>query len=313
MIVYTLRRLGSALLLTAVVTCATFLLIFRDGPSIARAILGEQATQETVDARAVELGLDQPVFSQYWQWLRDLSGGSLGHSFFTGEDVTSMLATRVPVTLIITGVVVLLMGLISVLVGTAAAVKGGWIDRVLQFFAVLGSAVPAFIVAVLLVLTVAVGWGLLPATGYVQPERDLGGWARSLVLPVLAILIGSVGSAAQQFRGAVSDILQQDFVRTLRSRGIGEGRIVFGHVLRSAAAPGLTILGLQTIGMLGGVVLIERVFALPGIGDLAVEMALRADIPVVMGCVLFAVLVVVVVNLVTDVVGAWLNPKVRIS
>ena len=313
MIVYTLRRLASALLLTAVVTCATFVLIFRNGPSIARAILGEQATQETVDARAVELGLDQPVMSQYLEWVRDLLGGSLGNSFFTGEDVTSMLATRVPVTLVLTGVVVLLTALISVLVGTAAAVKGGWIDRTLQLLAVLGAAVPSFIVAVLLVLTVAVGWGLLPATGYVQPGRDVGGWASSLVLPVLAVLIGSVGGAAQQFRGAVSDILQQDFVRTLRSRGISEGRIVFAHVLRSAAAPGLTILGLQTIGMLGGVVLIERVFALPGIGDLAVEMSLRADIPVVMGCVLFAVLVVVVVNLVTDVVGAWLNPNVRIS
>jgi peptide/nickel transport system permease protein len=313
MTVFVLRRLASALLLTAVVTCATFVLIFRNGPAIARAILGEQATQETVDARAVELGLDQPVMSQYLEWVRGLLTGSLGSSFFTGEDVTSMLATRIPVTLVLTGVVVLLTALISVLVGTAAAVKGGWIDRALQLFAVLGAAVPAFIVAVLLVLTVAVGWGLLPATGYVQPGRDLGGWTRSLVLPVLAILIGSVGGAAQQFRGAVSDILQQDFVRTLRSRGIGEGRIVFVHVLRSAAAPGLTILGLQTIGMLGGVVLIERVFALPGIGDLAVEMSLRADIPVVMGCVLFAVAVVVVVNLVTDVVGAWLNPNVRIS
>ncbi len=313
MIVYTLRRLASAMLLTAVVTCATFALIFRDGPAIARAILGERATQETVDARAVELGLDQSVMSQYLKWVRDLLGGSLGNSYFTGEDVTSMLATRVPVTLTLTGVVVLLTALISVLVGTAAAVKGGWIDRALQLVAVLGAAVPAFIVAILLVLTVAVGWGLLPATGYVQPERDLGGWARSLVLPVLAILVGSIGGAAQQFRGAVADILQQDFVRTLRSRGISERRIIFAHVLRSAAAPGLTILSLQTIGMLGGVVLIERVFALPGIGDLAVEMTLRADIPVVMGCVLFAVGVVVVVNLVTDVVGAWLNPKVRIS
>lgn len=313
MIGYSVRRLVSALLLTVAVTFATFLLVFSDGTAIARATLGETATQEAVDDKAVQLGLDQPVLLQYWNWVQGVLHGSLGTSYFTGESVTSMLLTRLPVTLSLTVIVILLTAVISALVGTLAAVRGGWLDRALQLLAVGGAAVPAFIVAIFLVLTVAVQWKLLPATGYVSLAEDPTAWVRSLTLPVLAILVGSVGGAAQQFRGAVSEVLQQDFVRTLRSRGIGELPIIARHVLRSAAAPGLTILGLQTIGMLGGVVLIEQVFALPGIGDLAVEMTLRSDIPVVMGCVVFTVLVVVTVNYIADVLGAWLNPKVRLA
>lgn len=305
------KRLGSAVLLMLIVTMATYVLVFSNGPGIARAILGKEATQATVHAKVVQLGLDQPVFGQYLGWLRDLATGSLGRSYFTQESVTSMLATRVPVTASLAVIILLLTAVISVLVGVAAAVYGGWIDRLLQFVSVLGSAVPGFIVAILLVLTLAVGLRLFPATGYVRPGQSIGGWLAALALPVLAVLVGTVGGAAQQFRGAVGDVLSQDFVRTLRSRGISERRIVFVHVLRSAAAPGLTILGLQTIGLLGGVVLIERIFALPGVGDLTVSTALQGDVPAVMGCVLFTIIVVVVVNLLADIAGAWLNPKAR--
>lgn len=237
MIGYTLRRLASALLLTVAVTFVTFVLIFSDSNAIARATLGKAATQAAVDQKAAQLGLDRPVLVQYLDWVGDVLHGSLGVSFFTGESVTSMLTTRLPVTLSLTAVVVVLTALVSVLVGTLAAVRGGWLDRTLQMFAVSGAAVPAFIVAIFLVLLVAVEWGWLPATGYVPFARGPVEWARSLALPVLAILVGSIGGAAQQFRGAVSEVLQQDFVRTLRSRGIGEFGIVFRHVLRSAAAP----------------------------------------------------------------------------
>ncbi len=313
MIGYLLRRLASAFLLTLFVTWVTYMLIFSDGLAIARALLGEQATDEAVALRASELGLDQPLLAQYGQWLADLVTGSLGSSYFTGEAVTQMLATRMPVTISLTVIVMTLTAILSVLVGTTAAIRGGWTDRALQLIAITGAAVPAFILAIFLIVLVAVQWGLLPPTGYIAFSSDPVGWAQSLVLPVLAILVGSIGGASQQFRGAMVDIMNQDFIRTLRSRGVPENRIVFRHALRSAAAPGLTILSLQAIGMLGGVVLIERLFALPGVGDLAVEMTLRGDIPVVMGCVVFTVGVVVLVNLVADLIGAWLNPKVRLS
>lgn len=306
-----MRKLMSAVLLTLLVTLVTYLLIFSNGPGIARAILGEEATQEVVQAKVIELGLDQPVLLQYGRWLGELATGSLGQSFFTQEPITNMLATRIPVTASLAVIILTLTALVSILVGVAAAVYGGWIDRALQFLSVLGSAVPGFIVAILLVLGFAVGLEWLPATGYVSPAVSISGWLIALVLPVTAVLVGAVGGSAQQFRSAVADVLDQDFVRTLRSRGLSERRIIFGHVLRSAAGPGLTILGLQTIGLLGGVVLIERVFALPGVGDLTVTTALQGDIPAVMGCVLFTIVVVVVVNLLADLVAAWINPKVR--
>lgn len=307
------RRLLSTLLLLAVVSLATFCLVFSNGPGIARAILGEDATPETVAAKATELGLDQPVLVQYGHWVGDLLGGSLGASFYTREPVTGMLSTRIPVTLALTVVCMVGTALISVAVGTLAAVTGGWLDRLLQLSGVLGGAVPNFIVAVWLVSVFAISLRWFPATGYVSPDRSASGWVLSLVLPVTAILAGSVASAAQQFRGAVVDVLAQDFVRTLRARGLPEHRIVVRHVLRSAAGPGLTILGLQTIGLLGGVVIIEQVFALPGVGNLALSTTLTGDIPVVMGCVVFTVVVVVVVNLAADLLATWLNPRVRLA
>lgn len=313
MLLFVSKRLGSTVVLAVVVTLITFVLVFSNGAAIARSVLGTEATQAQVDAKVIELGLDQPVIVQYGHWLVGAVTGDLGASYFTREPVTSVLFSRIGVTLSIIVVAMLLTALISVLIGVAAAVYGGWIDRVLQFFAILGTAVPAFIVAIGLVIVFAVNLRLLPATGFVLPTQDLGGWVASITLPVIAVLVGSIGGAAQQFRGAVSDVLRQDFVRTLRTRGISERQIVFRNVLRSAAGPGLTILGLQTIGLIGGVVVIEQVFALPGIGNLAVTSSLRADIPVVMGCVLFTILVVIVVNVLADAIAGAVNPKGRMS
>lgn len=307
------RKLVSSALLALIVTAVTFLLVFANGRNTARFILGTGATEEQVTAKVVELGLDQPVVLQYLEWLGGLFTGDLGRSFYTGEQVTAMLTTRVPVTLSIVFISLLLTLVVSVLLGVAAAVKGGWIDRVLQVVGVGGAAVPNFVVAIGLVSLFAITVPLLPATGYVSPDQSLSGWAASLTLPVLAILIGSVANAAQQFRGAMIDVLEQDFIRTLRSRGIPTRQLVFRHALRNAAVPGLTVLSLQTIALMGGVVLIERVFALPGMGLLAQDAAIRRDIPAVMGVVLFSIVVVVVVNTVIDVVNGAINPKARLA
>lgn len=314
MINFVIKRLLSALLLAFVVSAVTFFLVFSNGPGVARAIVGTQASQGQVDAKVVALGLDRPAFSQYWDWVATLlGGGGLGRSFYNNEPVLSMLSTRVPVTLAIVACALVLTALISIVVGVVAAVRGGWADRVLQVLAVLGVAVPSFIVAIVLILVLAINVRWFPATGYVPPNVSVEGWLRSLVLPVTAVVVGAVGGVAQQFRGTVSDVLRQDFVRTLRSRGIPGWLVVGRHVLRNAAGPGLISLGLQTIGLFGAVVIIEQVFAMPGMGNLTVTSSMGGDIPVVMGCVLFSVVVVVVVNLFTDLANGWLNPKVRVS
>lgn len=313
MLWFVMRQLVSSVLLTLAVTAVTFLLVFQDGTGIARRVLGQSATEDQVTAKVAELGLDQPVVVQYVKWLGGVLHGDLGASYFTGEPVSDMLATRVPVTLAVVLLALLLTMVLSVLIGVTAAVRGGALDRLLQIIGTIGAAVPNFVVAIVLVFAFAIYLRIFPATGYVSPDVDPVGWAESLVLPVTAVLVGSVAGAAQQLRGAAIDVLRQDFVRTLRSRGIDERAIIFRHVLRNAATPAMTVLSLQTIAMMGGVVFIERIFALPGMGLLANTSAQQGDIPAVMGTVLFTIVVVVAVNFAADLLASWLNPKVRLS
>jgi peptide/nickel transport system permease protein len=305
------KDLLRSLAVLLVVTFVTFSLMYGNGTGIANAVLGIGATPEAVQAKVVELGLDQPLLVQYWDWLTGAIRGDLGSSYYTGEPVSSALATRVPVTLALIVITLLLTAVFSVILGVTAAVKGGWVDRALQFIAVLGTAIPAFIIAIALVYLLAIRWPVFPATGYVSPDVSFPGWVASLVLPVTALLIGSMASAAQQFRSAVLDTLGRDFVRTLRARGISERYVVFRHVLRNSAAPGLTVLSLTMLGLLGGAVFIEQVFALPGMGQLAVSSATISDVPMVMGTVLVTIVIVLVVNFLGDLAITILNPKAR--
>jgi peptide/nickel transport system permease protein len=305
------KDLLRSLAVLLVVTFVTFSLMFGNGTGIANAVLGIGATPEAVQAKVVELGLDQPLLVQYWDWLTGAIRGDLGSSYYTGEPVSSALATRVPVTLALIVITLLLTAVFSVILGVTAAVKGGWVDRALQFIAVLGTAIPAFIIAIALVYLLAIRWPVFPATGYVSPDVSFPGWVASLVLPVTALLIGAFASAAQQFRSAVLDTLGRDFVRTLRARGISERYVVFRHVLRNSAAPGLTVLSLTMLGLLGGAVFIEQVFALPGMGQLAVSSATISDVPMVMGTVLVTIVIVLVVNFLGDLAITILNPKAR--
>ncbi|MEU7828777.1 MULTISPECIES: ABC transporter permease [unclassified Nonomuraea] len=306
-----LKNLVRSLAVLLVVTFATFSLMFGNGPGIARAVLGMNARPEDVQREVIALGLDQPLLVQYGNWLKGALSGDLGASFYTGQTVTNALSSRVPVTLAIVVITLVLTAALSVLLGVTAAVKGGWVDRVLQFLSVLGTAVPAFIVAIVLVFAFAIAGRVLPATGYVSPEISVSGWLASVTLPVVALLIGSMASAAAQFRTAVLDTLSRDYVRTLRARGISERHVIFRHVLRNSAAPGLTVLSLTTFSLLGGAVFIEQVFALPGMGQLANQSAQINDVPMVMGTVLVTIVIVLVVNFLGDLATTVLNPKAR--
>jgi len=307
------RSLLTGIALALVVTAFTFSLVFSKGESIARQVLGTSASADQVEIKIGELGLDDPLPAQYLDWLVHALRGDFGNSFYSGEPVAQMLAVRVEVTLSIVLIAFVMTAVLSVAVGVLAAVRGGWVDRALQFVAVLGAAIPQFILAIALAYVFAIHLRVLPATGYVSARDDIGGWLATLILPVTAILVGSVAGAAQQFRGAMLDALEKEYINTLRARGISEFTVVTRHALRNAAAPGMTVLSLQTIALLGGVVLIERIFALPGIGTLATESAFRGDLPVVLGTVTFTVAVVVVINFAASMMLGWLNPKVRLS
>jgi len=306
------KKLVRAVAVLLVVTFVTFCMMFGNADGIAKGVLGLDAQPSDVQKEVVKLGLDQPLLVQYGKWLLGVVTGNLGHSFFTGQSVNEALATRVPVTFSLVIVTLILTMLLSVVIGVTSAIYGGWIDRCVQFLTVLGAAVPAFIIGVALVFAFAVAIPLFPATGYVPLTQDPSGWSKSIALPVLALLIGSVAGAASQIRGAVLDVQGRDFVRTLRARGIRETPLLFRHVLRSASGPGLTALSLQTIALLGGAVFVEQIYALPGIGQLANTAAQQGDVPIVMGIVLVTIVFVLIVNLLGDVANAALNPKSRV-
>ncbi|MGU3358635.1 ABC transporter permease [Microbacterium sp. M4A5_1d] len=314
MITYFAKRLGSSIVLLVVVSLLTFALLnLTGGTAVARGILGPLASDEQVQQRAEDLGLLQPFFIRFGSWLLSAAQGDLGRSWFTSESVTTVLAARLPVTLTIAVTTVIVTAVLSTVLGVAAAVYRGWVDRAVQIIAVVGFALPGFWVALVLVSTLAVGLGIFPATGYIDFTTSPAGWLSTITLPVTSLAIGSIAATAQILRGSLIDVLGSDFVRTLRAAGIPESRVLFVHALRNAAPPSLTVLSLQFIGLLGGTVIIEKVFALPGIGSVAETATATGDLPLVLGVVVLSVAIVIIVNLVIDLVNGFLNPKVRLS
>ncbi|MFG2376461.1 ABC transporter permease [Streptomyces sp. NPDC048504] len=313
MLVFLFRRIAAGVVLVVVVATATFLLLSVTGTDVARNILGETASPAQVSAKAHELGLDEPLVVRYGHWIDHAVHGDLGQSWFTGDSVNQSLANTLPITLSIVLVGMLIALVLSIALGTVAALRGGWVDRVVQFAAVLGTAIPSFLIALVLAVVMAVQLRLLPATGYVPLGTSVSGWFQSVILPAVALAVAATAATAMQVRGALIDVLRADFVRTLRSRGLGTRRVVYRHALRNAAPPALTVLALQFIGLIGGAVVVEKVFGLPGIGTLANSAAVRGDAPVLLGTVVVTVTVVVAVNLLLDIAYGWLNPKVRVS
>jgi peptide/nickel transport system permease protein len=303
----------SGVVLIFVISVIAYSLLYLGGGDIARRILGQSATTETVAKKAAELGLDRPLPVQYLDWIASAFQGDLGRSWFTGQLVSSGVTGRLAVTLSIVLGATIIAAIVSVILGVLAARRGGWIDNVVQFISVIGFAIPSFLIALVLVITFAINLRLFKATGYIPITTSFSGWVASVTLPIIALAIGAIATVSQQVRGSVVDAMSKDYVRTLRSRGLGTGRVIYKHVLRNAGGPALAVLAVQFIGLLGGAVIIEQIFALPGIGQLAVQATTQGDIPIVMGVVIATAIIVVVVNLLIDLAQAALNPKVRLS
>jgi peptide/nickel transport system permease protein len=313
MISFIAKRVLSGIGLLLAISTMAYFLIFSSSTNIALNILGQDATDEQILAKQQELGLNLPIFERYLDWLSQAIRGNFGSSWFNSETVVSALLNRLPVTLTIVIFAMSIAAVLAISLGTVAAIKGGWVDRVVQIMAIVGFAIPGFLLAIILVTFLAIRIKLLPATGWVDFAEDPANWGKSLILPVTSLVLATVASAAQQIRSAIKSVMERDFVRTLTSRGIPRREIIVKHILRAAAPAGLTVLSLQFVGMLGGSVIIEKIFALPGMGELAVNATTQGDTPVVMGVVVYTVLIVIVVNLAVDLLNGWLNPKVRVA
>lgn len=313
MLSFVARRLGSGLLLLIVISALAYLLLSLPGTDVGRHVLGPSAPQEAVDAHNAALGLDRPVAVRYLDWLTAALQGDLGRSWFTSEDVGPALANRLPVTVSLMVGVTLVTAVVSFVLGVWAGVRRGAVDRAVQMVSVFGYALPGFLVTLIIVLVFAVQLGWFPAIGYTPLSQSPSGWLATVTLPVLSLSVAGIAGVAQQVRSSVIEVMGRDYVRTLRARGLPASRVVFRHVLRNAATPGLTVLGMQFVGLLGGAVIVEQIFGLPGIGAMTVQYTTRGDIPVIMGVVMVTVVVVIVINLLVDVLVGWLNPKARVS
>lgn len=307
------RRVLSGLVLLVAISGLAFVLLTLAGGDIARRILGENATAETVALRNEQLGLNRPLMDQYWDWASSAATGDFGRSWFSGELVATSIANRLAVTLSIVIGATIISAILSVLLGVLAARRGGAVDGAIQTLSLIGFGIPGFLIALGLVLLFAINLGWFNATGYVPMTTSLSGWLSSVILPIAALTVGAVANVAQQVRGSVLDAMSSDYVRTLRSRGLGMNSVVYRHVLRNAGGPALAVLAVQFINLLGGAVFVEQIFAIPGMGQLAVIATTRGDLPVVLGTVIVFAVIVLVVNILIDIAQAALNPKVRLS
>ncbi|SDF76662.1 peptide/nickel transport system permease protein [Blastococcus aurantiacus] len=313
MLFYVVRRAAAGVLLLLVISFLTFVLLSLPGQDVGRTLLGLNASEQAVAAKNSQLGIDRSVLAQYGDWLSGAVRGDLGTSWFTSEDVWTAIGNRLPVTLSIMVGVTLVTGVLSFGLGVWAGVRRGAVDRFVQVFGVAGYALPGFLVTLVLVLVFAVELGWFPAIGYVPLTDSVGGWLSTITLPIIALSIGSVAGMAQQVRSSVIEVMRQDYVRTLVSRGLPMRSVLFRHVLRNASAPALTVLGLQFVGLLGGAVLVEQIFGLPGIGAMTVSYTTRGDVPIIMGLLMVSVVGVVVINLFVDIAIGLLNPKARVA
>jgi peptide/nickel transport system permease protein len=313
MLTFILKRIGSGIIMLFAVTFVAYFLLHLGSGDVARAILGVNATQEQVAQLNEQLGINRPFIVQYGEWLGRLVHFDLGESWSFPDTVTEEVTNRLHVTLTIVTLTTLVSAIFSTVLGLLAAVYGGWIDRFVQFIGLVGFAIPGFLVAFLLVYEFAIQNKIFNAVGWIEFTDDPAGWAKSITLPIIALSLGAIAGTAQQVRGSVKDALNMDYVRTLRARGLSFGRVVYKHILRNAGGPALTTLGMQFVGMMGGAVIVEAIFAIPGLGPFATMATKASDIPATMGLVVVTAIIVIVVNLVIDLLTAALNPKVRLS
>jgi peptide/nickel transport system permease protein len=306
---YVVRRLLLAIPVIVAMSIFVFLMIHLVPGDPVQTMLGFRATPENVATVRAQLGLDRPLLAQYLTWAGGLLHGDFGQDFISHTPVSTLLAQRLPVTIELTLLSMTLAILVGVPLGVRAAAKPGVVRHATEGFVVAGIAITDFWLGIMLVLLFAGIWQVLPPSGYVPFLKDPVQNLRYLVLPVLALAFGEAAYILRTTRGAMQDVLGTQYVLFLRARGIPERRIVYRHALRNAAPPIVTVIGIQFGVLLGGAIVIETLFALPGIGRLIVTSIQQRNYVVVQGGVLVVAVLFILVTLVTDVIVGWLDPR----
>ena len=312
MLRFILSRLASTVPVLLVVSITVFL-VLRLAPGDPAAVIGgSNATTEDIAAIRQSLGLDKSLLQQFLIFIGNLLHGDLGRSYYFNKPVTTLIAERVGPTLSIASGTMLFAVALAVPMGTLAAWRmGGWLDRLVMGFSVLGFSVPVFVVAYLLIMPLSLKLGWLPVQGYVPPSSGLAAWASHLVLPWIALGTVYVALLARVTRASVSEALTEDYIRTARAKGVSQTAVLFRHALVNAAVPIVTVVGIGVALLIGGVVVTETVFAIPGLGSMTVEAVLNRDFPVIQGVVLFFAFANVAINLLVDLCYLALDPRIR--
>jgi peptide/nickel transport system permease protein len=306
-----LRRLILSIPLLFVVTVLTFVVTALTPGSVAATILGTNATPAKIAALNQQLGLNEPTLVQYWHWLDHAVHGNLGTSVLTGESVTGILGNALPVTLSLIVGAVLVAVIIGIPLGVLSAQRAKSGGQLVDAVSLVGYAVPNFFLGLMFgyVFSNVLNW--FPAAGFTPLTQSFTGWLTSIVLPVATIGIPGAALLARQTRQSMLDVLGRDYIRSLRARGLPERSIIYKHALRNALGNVVTLLGIYIVGLLLATTLVENVFAMQGIGTVAVNATSQHDLPVLEGSALYFTIVVVIAFVLVDLTRAWLNPKLR--
>jgi peptide/nickel transport system permease protein len=309
-----IQRLLALIPLLFIVSVLTFSFTSLLPADPADLIVGEQGTPEQYREVRERLGLNEPIVTRYIHWVGRAVHGDLGTSFFNSVKVTDALMQRLPITVSLTAVSALIAIIVGFAAGIAAALRPrSLVDRFATLGATFGQAVPNFWFGLLLAAIFAVGLRWFPATGFTPITQSPWDWLRSVTLPALALGLASSAAIARQVRSSMVGVLQQDYIRAARAQGLSRRRVIFKHALKNALVPVVAVLSFQITVLLGGALIVEQVFAINGLGTLAITAVRRQDIPMIQGLVLVMVGLVVIVQLATDLIYGYLNPKARPS
>lgn len=309
---YLIRRVLSVIPILLVVATIVFLMLRLTPGDPAANIAGDAATSEDIAQLRVDLGLEEPLPVQFGIYIKNILKGDFGESFYYKRPVMSMVADGVGPTLSLAFFTIVIACVVAVPLGTLAAYKqGSWIDRLVMGFSVVGFSVPVFVIGYLLIYFLAVKLDIFPVQGY-QPIADgIVGWAYRLILPAIALSVIFIALIARMTRTSVLEVLNEDYIRTARAKGLSEKRVLIKHAVRNAAVPIITIIGIALGILISGVVVTESVFVIPGLGLLTLDAIQGRDYPTVQALILLFSVVYVAINLIIDVLYTILDPRIR--
>jgi peptide/nickel transport system permease protein len=309
---YVIRRLFATIVVMAVVAFVVFSLLYLTPGDPAAILAGDAATDDDIRRIREKLGLDEPFLVRFGGWVWALLHGDLGTSIFTNLPVTHLIGQRIEPSVALLVCTLTVAVLVAVPLGVIAAAKAGtWVDRAVMAFSVLGFSVPVFVLAYILILTFSIQLDWLPVQGYRSIHENFWDWLRHLILPSIALGTVYIALIARITRASMLDVLAQDYIRTAQAKGLAPNAVLVGHALKNAAVPIVTIIGIGIALLIGGAIVTETVFAIPGIGRLTVDAILRRDYPIIQGVTLIFSAAYVLVNLAVDLSYMFFDPRIR--